>query len=118
MKQAMNSSAQKEEDNLKIYGHDCSDFFLGRWLGQRVRTGTEITAAKSGKGVITHSLLPDLLVSAVATAALCYLGMYGWIIIPVIYMSAGIPKRHTGDAPQPHLSQRSYVIIGKDASLK
>lgn len=113
MKQAMNSSAQKEEDNLKIYGHDCSDFFLGRWLGQEYGQEQEITAAKSGKGVITHSLLPDLLVSAVATAALCYLGMYSWIILPVIYMSAGIPK---GILTMRHslISLReSYVIIGK-----
>lgn len=113
MKQAHNSSAQKEEDNLKIYGHDCSDFFLGRWLGQEYRQEQEITDAKSGKGVITHSLLPDLLVSSAATTALCYLGLYGWIILPVIYLSAGIPKgiltmRHS------HISLReSYVIIGK-----
>jgi len=84
-----------------------------RWLGQEYGQEQKITAAKSGKGVITHSLLPDLLVSAVATAALCYLGMYSWIILPVIYMSAGIPKgiltmRHS------HISLReSYVIIGK-----
>ena len=92
LKQALSSSAQKEEDNLKIYGHDCSEFFLGWWLGQGYESETDIIAAKSGKGVFALSLLPDLFLSSVAVAALCYFGLYGWIILPVIYLLVCIPK--------------------------
>lgn len=120
MKQAFNSSGQKEENDLKIYGHDSSGFFLGWWLGQDYTSEAAITAAKSGKGVIIHSLLPDLLLSSVTTAALWYAGLYSWIILPAIYLSAAIPKsiltmRHS------HITLReSYLIIanGRFAEIK
>ena len=113
LKQALNSSAQKEEDNLKIYGRDCSDFFLGWWLGQGYASAANIATAKSGKGVIVHSLLPDVILSFAAMAILWYFGLYGWIVVPVIYMLTGIPKgimtmRHS------HITLReAYLIIGK-----
>lgn len=113
LKQAMNSSAQKEEDNLMIYGRDCSGFFLGWWFGRDYGSESDIATAKSGKGVIAHSLLPDLLLSSAVAAALCYTGLYGWIIIPAIYLSVCIAKgiltmRHS------HITLReSYLIIGK-----
>lgn len=112
MKQAFNSSMQKEDDNLKIYGQDCSDFFLGWWLGQGYGAEASVTTAKSGKGVAVHSLLADLILSSAATVALWYLGLYIWIIVPAIYLSAGIPKgiltmRHS------HITlKESYIIIG------
>ncbi|MDE5665916.1 MAG: PH domain-containing protein [Duncaniella sp.] len=120
LKQALNSSAQKEDDNLKIYGHDCSDFFLGWWLGQDYASEADIATAKSGKGVITHSLIPDLLLSSVAIVVLCHFGLYGWTILPVIYLSVGIPKgiltmRHS------HITLKdSYLIInnGRFAEIK
>ncbi|MDE7125546.1 MAG: PH domain-containing protein, partial [Muribaculaceae bacterium] len=113
LKQALNSSAQKDEDNLKIYGHDCSDFFLDWWLGQDYGSEADITTAKSGKGAVSHSLLPDILLSSVVAAILWHFGLYGWIIIPAIYLTAGIPKgiltmRHS------HITLReSYLIISK-----
>lgn len=120
LKQALNSSAQKEDDNLKIYGNDCSNFFLGWWLGQDYASETDIATAKSGKGVITHSLIPDLLLSSVAIVILCHFGLYGWTILPVIYLSVGIPKailtmRHS------HITLKdSYLIInnGRFAEIK
>ena len=92
LKQALNTSAQNEEDNLKIYGKDTSDFFLGWWLGHDYGLEADISSAKSGKGVVTYSLFPDLLISSVATALLLYFELYGWIIVPAIYLLAGIPK--------------------------
>lgn len=92
LKQALNSSAQKEDDNLKIYGRDRSDFFLGWWLGHDYRSEAETAVAKSGKGVVTHSLLPDLLLSFAATFVLWHFGQYVWITLPVIYLLTAIPK--------------------------
>lgn len=113
LKQALNTSAQKEEDNLKIYGQDCSDFFLGWWLGEDYKSQKEIISAKSGKGVITRSLLPDLLISAIAMTVLWNCNLYGWMTLPLIYMLVSVPKgvltmRHS------YISLReSYLIIGK-----
>lgn len=113
LKQALNTSAQKEEDNLKIYGQDCSGFFLGWWLGEDYKSQKELISAKSGKGVITRSLLPDLLISAIAMTVLWNCNLYGWMTLPLIYMLVSVPKgiltmRHS------YISLReSYLIIGK-----
>lgn len=112
LRQALNSSAQKEDDNLKIHGRDCSDFFLSWWLGHDYGSETDISTAKSGKGVITHSLLPDLFLSSVVLAVLWHFGLYGWIILPAIYLLAGIPK---GILTMRHSNitlRESYLVIG------
>lgn len=112
MKQALNSSARKEEDNLKIYGRDYSRFFLDWWLGDGYGSEAEIAGAKSGKGVLTRSLLVDAVLASVFSAVLWHFGLYVWIILPVIYLLTGIPKgimtmRHS------HISLReSYLVIG------
>lgn len=113
LKQALNSSAQKEEDNLKIYGHDCSEFFLGWWLGQGYESESGIIAAKSGKGVFALSLLPDLFLSSVAVAALWYFGLYGWIILPVIYLLACIPKGLLMMRRSNISLRESYLVVSK-----
>lgn len=111
LKQALNASSQ-DEDNLIIYGHDCSRFFLDWWFGQDYGSNADIATAKSGKGVIIYSLLPDLLLSFVAAVVLWHIELYSWIAIPVIYLLAGIPKgiltmRHS------YISlKESYLIIG------
>ena len=113
MKQADNSSELKEEDNLKIYGRDYSGFFLGWWLGQDYKSETDIATLKSGNGVLMLSLIPNLLLSVAAAVALWFLGWYGWILLPVIYLLAGIPEgiltmRHS------YITLReSYLIVGK-----
>ena len=112
LRQAFNSTARKEDDNLKIYTRECSDFFLGWWLGQNYQSESQIASAKSGNGLFVHTLLPDLIISFVTAAILWHFGLYVWLILPGIYLLAGIPKgilavRHS------YISLReSYLIIG------
>ncbi|WP_290158440.1 PH domain-containing protein [uncultured Duncaniella sp.] len=111
LRQALNSSAKKEDDNLKIYGRDHYDFFLSWWLGQDYGQEADIATAKSGKGVISRSLLSDVLLSSVAIAVLWHFGLYVWTILPATYLLAGIPKgiltmRHS------HITlKESYLIV-------
>lgn len=113
LKQALNASAQKEDDNLKIYGRDNSAFFLRWWLGDDFCAEADILSAKSGRGVFTLSLIPDLIIAASATALLCIYGLYGWIALPAIYLMTAIPKgicamRHS------HITlKETYIIVGK-----
>lgn len=113
LRQALNSSAKKDEDNLKIYGNDSSGFFLSWWLGADYQSERTITTARSGRGVIVRSLLPDVLLSAAATVGLCCFGLYGWIILPAVYLAVAIPKsilmmQHS------HITLReSYIVINK-----
>jgi len=112
MMQALNSSARKAEDNLRIYGRECADFFLGWWLGEEYASETDTAIARSGTGVMMLSLFTDLVISSVAAAVLWYNGLYWWILIPAIYLLTGIPKgimkmRHS------HIALRqSYLIVG------
>lgn len=118
LKQALNSTATKDDENLKIYGRDCAHFFLGWWLGDDYQSQNDIATAKSGKGVITHSLLPDLLLSAAVSVILWHFGQYGWITLPAIYLLAGIPK---GILTMRHsfiTLRESYIIIGKGRFAK
>lgn len=112
LKQALNTGELKDEDNLKIYGRDSSDFFLSWWLGKDYGNEADEVTAKSGKGVFTHSLLPDLLLSSAAAAALWHFGLYGWISIPAIYLLAGIPKGILAMRHSYITLRESYIIIG------
>lgn len=113
LKQALNSTALKEDENLKIYGRDSSRFFLGWWLGEDYASEAEIITARSGKGVITRSLLFDLLISGVAAGMLWSVELYAWLTVPAIYLLVGVQKgiltkRHS------HITLReSYLIIGQ-----
>lgn len=113
LKQALNSSAEKEEDNLKIYGKNRSGFFLGWWIGEDFQSQPEIINAKSGRGVMTLSLIKDCLVSIIVSGILWNLGLFGWITLPAIYLLTGIPKaimtmRHS------RISLRnSYLIVSE-----
>lgn len=110
--QAENASANKEEDNLKIYNHDCSGFFLKWWLGDNYETIPELINARSGRGVFTRSLIIDIVISAILTAIFCELNLYGWLIIPAAYMVLAVFKgicamRHS------HITlKETYLIIG------
>lgn len=84
LKQALNASALKEDDKLKIYGSDSSEFYLEWWLGKDYTDSEEIASAQSGKGVMMHSIIPWLLVSLVVTAILCYYHDYVYLAIPAI----------------------------------
>ncbi len=110
--QAENASANKDEDNLKIYNRDCSEFFLKWWLGDNYNTEPEQLNARSGRGVFTRSLIFDIVISAILTAILCELNLYGWLIIPAIYMVLGV---FTGICAMRHSHitlKETYLIIG------
>ena len=113
LKQALNSTAQKEDENLRIYGRDASRFFLGWWLGRDYASEAEIITAKSGKGVFTRSLLIDVLISGVAAGILWHVELYAWITVPAIYLPVGLQK---GILTMRHSNitlRESYLIIGQ-----
>lgn len=83
LKQAENATAEKEEDKLKLYGRDRSASFLKWWLGKNYDSDPEIITAKSGRGVLVHTLMPALIISLVATVILCYFHLYVWVIVPL-----------------------------------
>ena len=110
LKQALNASALKEEDKLKLYGADSSDFYLEWWLGKDYKDSEEIATAQSGRGVMMHSMMYWLLISLVTTAILCYYHEYVFIAIPAILLIYSIIKGW-------YAMQRSKIIL-KDSHVE
>lgn len=92
LKQALNASIMKEDDKLKLYGADSSEFYLEWWLGKDYKTTAEIITAKSGRGVMMHAVIPWVSISLVITALLCYNHEYEFLIVPVLLVLFSIIK--------------------------
>ncbi|MDE7421691.1 MAG: PH domain-containing protein, partial [Muribaculaceae bacterium] len=110
LKQALNASALYEDDKLKLYGADMSEFYLEWWLGKDYKDSSEIIAARSGRGVMMHSFIPWLAISTVTTIILCYYQEYIFIMIPAFFLIYSIIR---GLAAM----QRSKIIL-KDSFIE
>ena len=92
LRQALNVTAQKEEENMKLYGTDNSSFFLKWWLGEGYASAEDVISAKSGKGVFyRHIAMPTVIALAVCIL-LYYSQLYIWILFPLLYMLILIPS--------------------------
>ncbi|MDE6561399.1 MAG: PH domain-containing protein [Muribaculaceae bacterium] len=92
LRQALNVTAQKEEENMKLYGTDNSSFFLKWWLGEGYASAEDVISAKSGKGVFyRHIAMPTVIALAVCIL-LYYSQLYIWILFPLLYMLILIPR--------------------------
>lgn len=92
LRQALNATVEKKDDNMVLYGSDTSSFFLKWWLGKNYDSEENILETRSGKGVFyRHIALPTL--SAIGIAiGLLYDHMYAWSLIPFIYLIIIIPR--------------------------
>lgn len=86
LRQALNASAKKEEDNLKLYGTDSSRFFLDWWLGEDYAEAEEIMSGRSGKGIVFHSMWPGLLLAVAVSVALIYYHLLSWLVLPFVFV--------------------------------
>lgn len=86
LKQALNASAEKEKDKLKLYGTDDSAFFLQWWLGENFNNLPYIMSAKSGRGVFFHSIIFPFLLGIGVTIILIHFQLYLWILVPLLYL--------------------------------
>lgn len=111
LKQALNASAMKEDDKLKLYGADSSEFYLEWWLGKNYKDSADIITAKSGKGVIMHSAFPWIVITSVITGILCYNQEYVFIIIPIVFLVYSIIKGWCAMFRSQITLKDSYVVI-------
>lgn len=111
LKQALNASAEKNDDNLKIYGTDESSFFLEWWLGNDYQQEENIISARSGRGVFFTTFIPRLLLSIIAGVILYHDQLFIWLIAPTLYLVFSVIKgicamRHS------HIDlKQSYFVI-------
>lgn len=88
LRQALNATSDKEEDNIKIYGKDYSDVILRWWLGNDYHLSPEIITSRSGKGMLMHAVAKPFALAAVAIIILCHYRLYVWTSIPLLYLIA------------------------------
>lgn len=86
LKQALNATAQKEEDNLKLYGSDSSSFFLKWWLGEGYANDKGLLSARSGKGLFFRVIFLRILLTIVISICFYCSQMYLWLIVPLLYL--------------------------------
>lgn len=111
MKQALNASGLKEDDKLKLYGVDNSEFFLNWWLGKDFKESAEIITSRSGNGVMMHSILPWAVIALVLTGILCYNQEYEFIVIPVVFLLYSVVKGWSAMKRSKIILKDSYVEI-------
>lgn len=115
LRQALNASAQKEDDNMKLYGTDSSSFFLNWWLGDDYNTLPDIITAKSGRGVLIHSMLPSLLIIAVLAIVFCCNQMYLWLFVPLLWLFIAVWRGICAMRHSRITLKSSYFIIHNGA---
>lgn len=111
LKQALNVSAMKEEDNLKLYGTDSSAFFLNWWLGADSLASPDVLTAKSGRGVLLRSMVLSVICIAILTVIFLCEEMYVWLLIPALWVPLAVFRgicamRHSRITLKP-----SYFVI-------
>ena len=113
LRQALYATANKEEDNLKLYGRDRSNVFLKWWLGDDYADSPILISSKSGRGVLLHSTMKALAVSAVVAMILCYFQLFVWLFAPVLYLLIYI-ARGFGALYHSRITLRETYIMVED----
>lgn len=111
LQQAQNATAQKEDDKLKLYCKDKSDFFLRWWLGEKYDESHAIITSRSGKGVMMHTLLKAMVVSLIASGILCWFSLYIWTVIPAIYLLLMLFKGICAKRRSRITLCQSYIVV-------
>lgn len=92
LRQALNATAEKEEENMRLYGSDSSAFFLRWWLGDDYGKEDDMISAKSGKGVFYRYVALRAVVAGGTAIGLICSGLYAWTLLPLIYLIVLFPS--------------------------
>lgn len=120
LKQAFNATANKKDDNLRLYGKDSSAFFLTWWLGDDSTSSPIIEKAGSGKSVIIHTMIPDLIISLAASIVLWHLHLQVWMAVPIIYVLISLMKGVSAMHRSKIILRESYLEVhnGRFADIR
>lgn len=113
LRQAHFATAEKEEDNIKIYNrNDSSHFLLKWWLGEDYGQEETLASGKSGRGVFVYSALPGFVLSMIAIFVLCYFQLFPWILIPIAYFVVVVWRSLCAMRRSKISLRKTYVEIG------
>ncbi|MDE7026231.1 MAG: PH domain-containing protein, partial [Paramuribaculum sp.] len=111
LKQALNATVDKGDSEVKIYGSNTSEHFLQWWLGEDYASSPTMASAKSGNGLLFHTIKFDLLISLVSTIVLWHFGLHVWILLPIVYMLIALAKGICAIRRSHITLKDSYIII-------
>lgn len=92
LKQAFNTTNDKNESDVKIYGSNTSTKFLEWWLGKDFAKAGNIISAHSGYGAFGYAIKTDLTLSLIATIIFCYIDEITWVLLPIVYFLIALVK--------------------------
>ncbi len=115
LRQALNVSAQKEDDNMRLYGTDSSSFYLKWWLGEDYADSPEIMEAKSGKGLLFRYVGILLIPCIVVSILLILLEEYIWLIVPALYLLYTIVTGYCKMRQSKIALKEDYLVIHNGA---
>lgn len=111
LRQALFATADKEEDNIRIYSSEASLSLLRWWLGKDYEDEATLLSARSGQGVFWHSILPGVTVLLVAAAALCYWQLYVWTMIPAVCLPVVLLKGYCTMRRSRISLRQTYMVV-------
>jgi len=111
LRQALNVTATKEDDNLKLYGADKSTFFLKWWLGENYSDEPIIVRSRSGKGVFVHKLTVPAAITLAAGLILWHFHLHAWLTIPAIYFIFSVMRGIYAMRKSSITLRQSYAVI-------
>lgn len=111
LRQALFATANKEEDNIRIYSSDASLALLRWWLGKDYEDETILLSVRSGQGVFWHSIIPGVTVLLVAAAALCYWQLYLWTMIPAVCLPMVLWKGYCTMRRSRISLRQTYMVV-------
>lgn len=111
LRQALFATADKEEDNIRIYSSEASLALLRWWLGKDYEDEATLLSARSGQGVFWHSILPGVTVLLVVAAALCYWQLYLWTMIPAVCLPVVLLKGYCTMRRSRITLRQTYMVV-------
>lgn len=107
LKQALFATDKEKGGNVNIYGCDHEEHFLRWWLGKDYSSSPDIISARSGYGLLGHSIKYELLIFFSVSLVLCYYGQYAWLMVTFSYLLIVLLKGALA-------VRRSYITLKED----
>ncbi len=115
LRQALNVSAKKEDDNMRLYGTDSSSFYLKWWLGDDYADSPGVMEAKSGKGLLYRYVAIISLLCIAVAIPLILSEEYIWLIAPFLYLLYSIVKGFYKMRQSKITLKEDYLVIHNGA---
>lgn len=113
--QARNATTDMSGSDVKIFGSQSSGLFLTWWLGEGYASESVIAEAKSGRGVVFHSVKLGWALALIVIGLLVYYGEYAWVWLPAACMAIALVRGFLACAKSRITLRKTYIDVSNGA---